>query len=142
MRTCLGDERAARRLFDDAIPDPTDSVVLNGIDILKKNKNDAVIGFGGGSPIDTAKAIAVLSQYSKNIQQISCLWKKLFTEIKSNYQHYMWYIQKLNNDIDLPYLKKSESSDPSQAVPLPEKEGVFGEPTANELKTRFPVESI
>ena len=55
-------------VFEDTIPDPTDSVVLNGIDILKKNKNDAVIGFGGGSPIDTAKAIAVLSQYSKNIQ--------------------------------------------------------------------------
>ena len=55
-------------VFDDTIPDPTDKVVLNGIDILKKNKNDAVIGFGGGSPIDTAKAIAVLSQYSKNIQ--------------------------------------------------------------------------
>ena len=55
-------------IFDDTIPDPTDTVVLNGIDVLKKNKNDAVIGFGGGSPIDTAKAIAVLSQYSKNIQ--------------------------------------------------------------------------
>ena len=55
-------------IFDETIPDPTDTVVLNGIDILKKNKNDAVIGFGGGSPIDTAKAIAVLSQYSKNIQ--------------------------------------------------------------------------
>ena len=55
-------------VFDETIPDPTDTVVLNGIDILKKNKNDAVIGFGGGSPIDTAKAVAVLSQYSKNIQ--------------------------------------------------------------------------
>ena len=55
-------------VFDDTIPDPTDTIVLNGVDILKKNKNDAVIGFGGGSPIDTAKAIAVLSQYSKNIQ--------------------------------------------------------------------------
>ena len=55
-------------VFDDTIPDPTDTVVLNGIEILNKNKNDAVIGFGGGSPIDTAKAIAVLSQYSKNIQ--------------------------------------------------------------------------
>jgi alcohol dehydrogenase class IV len=55
-------------VFDDTIPDPTDNVVLSGIDFLKKNKNDAVIGFGGGSPIDTAKAIAVLSQYSKNIQ--------------------------------------------------------------------------
>ena len=55
-------------VFEDTIPDPTDKVVLNGIDVLKKNKNDAVIGFGGGSPIDTAKAIAVLSQYSNDIQ--------------------------------------------------------------------------
>ena len=55
-------------VFEDTIPDPTDKVVLNGIDVLKKNKNDAVIGFGGGSPIDTAKAVAVLSQYSNDIQ--------------------------------------------------------------------------
>ena len=55
-------------VFDDTIPDPTDKVVLKGIDMLEKNKNDAVIGFGGGSPIDTAKAIAVLSQYSSDIQ--------------------------------------------------------------------------
>ena len=55
-------------VFDDTIPDPTDKVVLKGIEVLEKNKNDAVIGFGGGSPIDTAKAIAVLSQYSRDIQ--------------------------------------------------------------------------
>tara|TARA_Y100001970_G_scaffold146343_1_gene179722 strand:- start:5311 stop:6498 length:1188 start_codon:yes stop_codon:yes gene_type:complete len=55
-------------VFDDTIPDPTDKVVLKGIEVLEKNQNDAVIGFGGGSPIDTAKAIAVLSKYSRDIQ--------------------------------------------------------------------------
>ncbi len=55
-------------VFDDTIPDPTDTVVLNGINYLKKFKNEAVIGFGGGSPIDTAKAIAVMAIHSKNIQ--------------------------------------------------------------------------
>ena len=55
-------------VFDDTIPDPTDTVVLNGIKFLEECKNDAVIGFGGGSPIDTAKAIAAMSKYSKNIQ--------------------------------------------------------------------------
>ena len=55
-------------VFDDTVPDPTDSVVLNGIKFLEKCKNDAVIGFGGGSPIDTAKAIAAMAKFSKNIQ--------------------------------------------------------------------------
>ena len=68
LQDLLTKEGFKSNVFDETIPDPTDTVVLNGIDILKKNKNDAVIGFGGGSPIDTAKAIAVLSQYSKNIQ--------------------------------------------------------------------------
>ena len=55
-------------IFDDTVPDPTDTVVLNGINFLKKFKNEAVIGFGGGSPIDTAKAIAAMAKHSKNIQ--------------------------------------------------------------------------
>ena len=48
-------------------------------------------------------------KYSKNIQVVSCLWQKLFTEIKSNNTHYMWYIKNLNMDIDLPYLKKPQN---------------------------------
>ena len=55
-------------VFDDTVPDPTDTVVLNGIKFLEKCKSDAVIGFGGGSPIDTAKAIAAMAKFSKNIQ--------------------------------------------------------------------------
>ena len=55
-------------IFDDTVPDPTDTVVLNGINFLEKFKNEAVIGFGGGSPIDTAKAIAAMAKHSKNIQ--------------------------------------------------------------------------
>jgi alcohol dehydrogenase class IV len=55
-------------VFDDTVPDPTDTVVLNGIKFLEECKNDAVIGFGGGSPIDTAKAIAAMAKHSKNIQ--------------------------------------------------------------------------
>ncbi len=68
LQELLSKEGFQTNVFDGTIPDPTDTVVLNGIDVLKKNKNDAVIGFGGGSPIDTAKAIAVLSQYSNKIQ--------------------------------------------------------------------------
>ena len=55
-------------VFDETVPDPTDTVVLNGINFLEKFENEAVIGFGGGSPIDTAKAIAAMAKHSKNIQ--------------------------------------------------------------------------
>ena len=68
LQDVLNEAGLKSNVFEETIPDPTDKVVLNGIDVLKKNKNDAVIGFGGGSPIDTAKAIAVLSQYSNDIQ--------------------------------------------------------------------------
>ena len=55
-------------VFDDTVPEHTDTLVLNGINFLEKFKNEAVIGFGGGSPIDTAKAIAAMAKHSKNIQ--------------------------------------------------------------------------
>lgn len=55
------------------------------------------------------KVTLLEGKYSKNIQVISCLWKKLFTEIQSNYNHFMWYVQQLNNDIDLPYFKKPKN---------------------------------
>lgn len=39
-------------------PNPTDDRVYEGIDICRKNSIDGVLGVGGGSAIDTAKAIA------------------------------------------------------------------------------------
>lgn len=46
-------------LFDSVESNPTTDTVDKGTDILKKEKCDAVIGLGGGSAIDAAKAIAV-----------------------------------------------------------------------------------
>ena len=68
LQDILSKARLKSNVFDDTVPDPTDKVVLNGINHLEKFKSEAVIGFGGGSPIDTAKAIAVMAKYSKNIQ--------------------------------------------------------------------------
>lgn len=45
--------------FDGVIPNPTTDVVTAGADMAKKIKADVVIGLGGGSSMDTAKAIAV-----------------------------------------------------------------------------------
>src|SRR5580704_12890877 len=49
------------RIFSETVPDPTVAAVEAGVEFLKKGKHDCVIGLGGGSSIDTAKAIAVLA---------------------------------------------------------------------------------
>lgn len=41
--------------------EPTDSMVNNGVTVYKENHCDFLIGLGGGSPIDTAKAIGFMS---------------------------------------------------------------------------------
>jgi alcohol dehydrogenase class IV len=48
-------------VFSDTVPDPTDTVIEAGVAELRKGAFDCLIGFGGGSPIDTAKAMAILA---------------------------------------------------------------------------------
>ena len=51
----------AAEVFSDTIPEPTDTVVEAGVAVLRAGKFDCMIGFGGGSPMDTAKAMAILA---------------------------------------------------------------------------------
>jgi alcohol dehydrogenase class IV len=48
-------------VFSDTVPDPTDTVVIAGVAVLRAGDFDCLLGFGGGSPMDTAKAIAILA---------------------------------------------------------------------------------
>lgn len=48
------------QVFAETVPDPTVAVVDAALDQLSTDRFDCVIGFGGGSPIDTAKAVAAL----------------------------------------------------------------------------------
>ena len=51
----------AAAVFSDTVPDPTDTVVAAGVAVLVDGDFDCLIGFGGGSPIDTAKAMTILA---------------------------------------------------------------------------------
>lgn len=65
VRNCLDPLSAAGipvAVFSDTIPEPTDTVIEAGVTELRKGEFDCLIGFGGGSPIDTAKAMAILAE--------------------------------------------------------------------------------
>ena len=52
----------AVRVFSDTVSDPTDTVIEAGVAQIRASDGyDCLIGFGGGSPIDTAKAMAILA---------------------------------------------------------------------------------
>lgn len=61
LRAVLAEAGIPVRAFTDTIPDPTSAVVDAAVSFIREGDHDCVIGFGGGSPIDTAKAAAVLS---------------------------------------------------------------------------------
>ena len=48
-------------VFDEGIPDPTVKLVEKGMEIIKKGKFGVIIGVGGGSNIDAAKAMSVMA---------------------------------------------------------------------------------
>ena len=62
-------------VFAGVQPDPTDLKVLEGLEILKKNNCGMVVGLGGGSPMDCAKAISVMSANEPPIRQYTGLHK-------------------------------------------------------------------
>ncbi|MFD4998319.1 iron-containing alcohol dehydrogenase [Streptomyces buecherae] len=47
-------------VFSDTVPDPTTDSLAPGLKALHEHEADVVVGFGGGSPMDTAKALALL----------------------------------------------------------------------------------
>ncbi|MEZ0050225.1 alcohol dehydrogenase class IV [Mycobacterium sp. MAA66] len=51
----------AAAVFDRTVPDPTSASLEEGVEAVRAHDADCVIGFGGGSPMDSAKALAVLA---------------------------------------------------------------------------------
>lgn len=57
------------RIWSDLTSNPKDHEVHRGLDCYLESGCNAVLGIGGGSPIDTAKAIALLSTNSGNVRE-------------------------------------------------------------------------
>lgn len=63
----LAAEKVRAELFAGVHPDPTCADVAAGLDLLRHAACDGVIAIGGGSSIDAAKAIAVMSRNAGSI---------------------------------------------------------------------------
>jgi alcohol dehydrogenase class IV len=50
-------------VFDDTVPEPTVSSIQAGVEQVRQGHYDSIIAIGGGSPIDSAKAISILGKY-------------------------------------------------------------------------------
>ena len=56
-------------IFDDVQPDPIDANVMHGLEVYRNAGCDAIIGLGGGSPMDVAKAIRIVASHPGHISQ-------------------------------------------------------------------------
>ncbi|OSI18712.1 alcohol dehydrogenase [Neisseria dentiae] len=55
-------------VYDDTVPEPTASSIMGGVVMVQNGSYDVVIALGGGSPIDSAKAIAVMGKFGGTIR--------------------------------------------------------------------------
>ena len=64
----LGKFQISCEVFDDTIPEPTVESIQRGVEKVKNGSFDSIIALGGGSPIDSAKAIGILAKYGGEMQ--------------------------------------------------------------------------
>ena len=57
----LENQNISWTVFDAVVEDPTDQCVDAGLEVFNRGSFDCIIGLGGGSPMDTAKAISFMS---------------------------------------------------------------------------------
>ncbi|NQZ08939.1 MAG: iron-containing alcohol dehydrogenase [Algicola sp.] len=68
ITTDLSDSNIAFGVFADCVPDPTTTAVNEGVIYCKSDDYDCLVALGGGSAIDTAKAIAILARHGGEIK--------------------------------------------------------------------------
>lgn len=57
-------------IFQDVEADPAIAIIDNAVQVAKENKVDLVIGFGGGSSMDVAKLVALLTISKQSLDDI------------------------------------------------------------------------
>lgn len=68
VQDLLADAGLGAHVFDETEPEPTAASIEAGVQCVLDNNYDVIIAIGGGSPIDSAKAIAILGKHGGNIR--------------------------------------------------------------------------
>lgn len=68
IQKILKSENIEADFFDQTIPEPTSSSIEAGVQFIQAHQYDSIIAVGGGSPIDSAKAIGILGRYGGKIR--------------------------------------------------------------------------
>ena len=63
IEALLSQQKIEFGLFSETMPEPNDTSILAAVEMVKKNQYDCLIALGGGSAIDSAKAIALLASH-------------------------------------------------------------------------------
>ncbi|WP_312198756.1 iron-containing alcohol dehydrogenase [Stutzerimonas balearica] len=53
----------ASQCFADTLPEPTAASIRAGVEMVRQGDFDSIVALGGGSPIDSAKAIGILGKF-------------------------------------------------------------------------------
>jgi len=64
---------ASAPVFLDVPTNPTESAVAAGLDLYRKGGCDGVVAIGGGSPIDLAKAVALLATHDGDLETYAAI---------------------------------------------------------------------
>ena len=63
IQAVLKEAQISADVFSDTVPEPTESSISAGVSQVKAQDYDGLIALGGGSPIDSAKAISILGKF-------------------------------------------------------------------------------
>jgi len=68
IETVLQQQGITCDVFDDTVPEPTVASIQAGVTKAQEGDYDCIVALGGGSPIDSAKAIAILAKHGGVMQ--------------------------------------------------------------------------
>jgi len=63
LKVCLSHHSISADVFSDTVPEPTVASIQAGVEQVRSGNYDCIVALGGGSPIDSAKAIAILARF-------------------------------------------------------------------------------